>query len=69
MLLGAVGDSSIKVWRMDNWEQTGTLSGHRGLVLALACYGEKLFSASDDRYAQTPSSSVRSPHAERHSLY
>jgi WD40 repeat protein len=35
---------------MDSWEQTGTLSGHRGLVLALACYGEKLFSGSDDRY-------------------
>ena len=49
MLLGAVGDSSIKVWRMDTWEQTCTLSGHRGLVLALACYGDRLISGSDDR--------------------
>jgi WD40 repeat protein len=48
-LLGAVGDSSIKVWRMDTWEQTCTLSGHRGLVLALACYGDRLISGSDDR--------------------
>lgn len=48
-LLGAVGDSSIKVWRMDTWEQTGVLSGHRGLVLALACYGDRLISGSDDR--------------------
>ena len=48
-LLGAVGDSSIKVWRMDTWEQCGVLSGHRGLVLALACYGDRLISGSDDR--------------------
>ena len=34
---------------MDTWEQTGTLSGHRGLVLALACYGDRLISGSDDR--------------------
>ena len=49
MLLGAIGDSSIKVWRMDTWEQTTTLSGHRGLVLALAAYGDRLISGSDDR--------------------
>ena len=34
---------------MDTWEQTGVLSGHRGLVLALACYGDRLISGSDDR--------------------
>ena len=34
---------------MDTWEQTAVLSGHRGLVLALACYGDRLISASDDR--------------------
>ena len=49
LLVGAVGDSSIKVWRMDSWEQTGVLSGHRGLVLALACFGDRLISGSDDR--------------------
>lgn len=44
LLLGAIGDSSIKVWRIDadvpmeDWEQVGILSGHRGLVLALAVY-------------------------------
>ena len=49
LLLGAIGDSSIKVWRMEadvpmeDWEQIGILSGHRsglglglGLVLGLA---------------------------------
>lgn len=34
---------------MDNWEQTANLSGHRGLVLALACYADRLISGSDDR--------------------
>ena len=34
---------------MDTWEQTSTLSGHRGLVLALAAYGDRLISGSDDR--------------------
>ena len=42
-------DPIAQVWRMDTWEQTGTLSGHRGLVLALACYGDRLISGSDDR--------------------
>ena len=55
LLLGAIGDSSIKVWRMDPdtpmeaWQQIGILSGHRGLVLALAVYKDKLISGSDDR--------------------
>ena len=34
---------------MDTWEQTVVLSGHRGLVLALACFGDRLISGSDDR--------------------
>lgn len=34
---------------MDSWEQIATLSGHRGLVLALATQGDKLVSGSDDR--------------------
>ena len=34
---------------MDTWEVIGALSGHRGLVLALACYGDRLISGSDDR--------------------
>ena len=37
-LLVGLGDSSIKVWRMDTWDLITTLSGHRGLVLALAVY-------------------------------
>lgn len=55
LLLGAIGDSSIKVWRMDadipmeEWQQVGILSGHRGLVLALAVYKDRLISGSDDR--------------------
>jgi len=55
LLLGAIGDSSIKVWRMEadvpmeDWEQIGILSGHRGLVLALAVYKDRLISGSDDR--------------------
>jgi F-box/WD-40 domain protein MET30 len=34
---------------MDTWHQVTTLSGHRGLVLALACHGDRLISGSDDR--------------------
>ena len=46
---------SLQVWRMDadvpmeDWEQIGILSGHRGLVLALAVYKDRLISGSDDR--------------------
>jgi len=34
---------------MEEWEQIGILSGHRGLVLALAVYKDRLISGSDDR--------------------
>ena len=34
---------------MDSWEQIATLSGHRGLVLALATHNDRLVSGSDDR--------------------
>ena len=38
-----------QVWRMDTWAQTAALSGHRGLVLALAVFRDRLISGSDDR--------------------
>ena len=31
---------------MEDWEQIGILSGHRGLVLALAVYKDRLISGS-----------------------
>jgi len=34
---------------MDTWDLITTLSGHRGLVLALAVYKDRLISGSDDR--------------------
>ena len=36
--------------RMDDWEQIGILSGHRGLVLALAVYKDRLISGSGSRW-------------------
>ena len=35
---------------MEDWEQIGILSGHRGLVLALAVYKDRLISGSGGRW-------------------
>ena len=47
---------------MEDWEQIGILSGHRGLVLALAVYKDRLISGSGGSW-KVPSCRCHSPPA------
>ena len=46
---------------MDDWEQIGILSGHRGLVLALAVYKDRLISGSGSVWQVVASARVMAP--------